>query len=1298
MADETKRFIIETIYNNQGLKEYAADLNLVRNLSKNFSTSLSKDAVLLEKTITESFDRQGNKILKTTALISDQGNKVRINFSATKDGIEAVSQSIVEQGAQIRSIVRPLSDVGTKITTLTAINKGFSRTFGDEFKKASLIVEQLPAKISQKQTTLDGKTFTIPVQQFSTVVATADGQLKKLTQTVETLPNGMKNIKRSISDVTNSFKSLKDVEVAPKSFETFNQQLTEFSQNSAQLEKASRFFTAGLSSSARLIDLSSNQLIKNGQAVLRTTAIFEDNGKRIKTIFDSTGQSTQKVSQSFQHMSASSQSLGQNLRELVRRAGLVIPVWLILRSAIVGVLNVIRDSIKFLIDWEFQMAQIRIVSNNTQEEIQNLSRSLLTLSRNLGISNKDIGEGAKLYVQQGLAIKEIIPLMDATAKLSLLTGRTITQSVEDLTAILKAYKLESTEAINVVDALTNVELVHAVTTADLTEALKQVASTAATTGVSLSSLIGFVTAIKSETRDTANRVGLSLRTMFARLSTSSAEAIQTLTGVPFFLDETGKATTKVTPVMRNLDSIITELAFVFKTLTNAEQAQVAQLVGGTHRLNQAFALFNNFTEGIQAQADALFSLGKADKAIGILTDTMELRIKKLGGAWDEFIASVADTSLLKKATGFLTEQIQGLTAIVNPDEAFRTGVLDALTQSQQNAVRQQGFADALLEVKQRAEELAKIIERNPKAIDDARIQTAIWAEQINKVGKEFGVSIDRSVELPGQLAESLTQQLSKIKELSVQGALDVIRRDITKDLVNISTDIRKIIKENFSGQGLLGEGTFQGQGKGFADKIVTAGLGEELIEARRIFIDFQKGIFITGDQANKLKTTFKGLLNEADFAGFSKLLDEMIKGQESLNNIESRRSQILDGINKKLEEQNSIQQSNNLTQEQIEEKLLQIERDGIKNQSARLLILNQEIEFLKSQGSTLEDSLETKLRNLETEKLTLEVSRKKAEIESRQNIALNKLRTQGATELQIQIQELAFLKKRKELGEDVADDIIKQEQGIAIARQNLEKDTIRTLIDSENELLDIQGANDLEKIRTTVELERRLGIERKGIDALKQQLDLLKAITKESQKSREEKFKELRQAIAQKRKEQDPFRQARLDFEESNLTFQAQFAGFSQKEIDKILRPEETVKDLLPSSILNLAKENDSLGTNIFDLSRTIESLAEAVLREESQKLSLAGVSPILNPEVQTKPTIVQPSQPRIVIAPRPGTQPNIVFQSGAFQIEISETDPQKVNEQLSEAFDKARRQIVDNFNTKGTNENNALRKFTEEF
>ncbi len=173
-----------------------------------------------------------------------------------------------------------------------------------------------------------------------------------------------------------------------------------------------------------------------------------------------------------------------------------------------AVCRMMSSGIKFLIEWEYQLAQIAIVGKATKSQLNALSGALLQVAKDFGVSYKDLGEASKLWAQQGRAIEEIIPLMKATAQLSKLTGQTTAQSVEDLTAILKAYNIEAKDSVTIIDGMTNAMLNHAITAQDLASAYKQVASTASALGVSFESLTGYITAIKAVTRDSGSKIGM----------------------------------------------------------------------------------------------------------------------------------------------------------------------------------------------------------------------------------------------------------------------------------------------------------------------------------------------------------------------------------------------------------------------------------------------------------------------------------------------------------------------------------------------------------------------------------------------------------------------------------------------------------------------------------------------------------------------------------------------------------------------------------------------------------------------
>jgi len=192
-----------------------------------------------------------------------------------------------------------------------------------------------------------------------------------------------------------------------------------------------------------------------------------------------------------------------------RRVLIVVPMWALFRGIMQGVIGTLKEGFQFLVDWEYEMAQIRMVTQASSDQMKSLSISLLNLAKNLGISHKDLGEGAKLWIQQGRAIEEVIPLMDTTAKLSMITGRSMRDSVEDLTAVMKAYNIEAEESMRIVDSLTNVEIKHAITTDVLVAALKNSAAVAAQMGVSFEQLQGIITASHTVTRSAGSKVGVA---------------------------------------------------------------------------------------------------------------------------------------------------------------------------------------------------------------------------------------------------------------------------------------------------------------------------------------------------------------------------------------------------------------------------------------------------------------------------------------------------------------------------------------------------------------------------------------------------------------------------------------------------------------------------------------------------------------------------------------------------------------------------------------------------------------------
>ena len=635
---------------------------------------------------------------------------------------------------------------------------------------------------------------------------------------------------------------------------------------------------------------------------------------------------TTSVIGEFKRASTMTESYGETMNRLFKRALLTIPVWMTLRLVIQSISRLFKSSIKFLIDWEYQLAQIAIVGNSTKAELKALSNALLQISKDFGISNKDLGEASKLWAQQGRSMEEIIPLMRTTAQLSLLTGQTTSQSVEDLTAVLKAYKIEAKDSLTIVDTMTNVMLNHAITAQDLASAYKQVASTASSLGVSFASLTGYITAIKAVTRDSGSKVGLTLRTMFSRITTSSAKAIQNLASIPLYLDKTGRTTFAVTPRLRDLDTIISELSLKFNSLGNAQKSQLANLIGGVRRQNQVFALFDNFTEAVKAQTDALFGLGKSSKAIETLTNTAKISIDRLKNTWFSFVDAVASSEVIINILNAFRISIEALDKVLAPDKYNYNKQSQSLSDQNDEYARTIQYIKGIQETQKSILGLDELRVRATKAqrkeIDE---QANIYRKAFNEASKKQGVTF--RVNETGGL-DNLTNELAdlngQVSDLNIQTKVKQELNSIKATALSTGQIIGKLLDKFSVNLGPIA--------------------GDLYKNLQKISKDFKNVQLIPESEINKIKQVTQ------QFAGLSK------EEKQSLDSLLNDYQQNLALVNNKEAATKKVVEQLENEKKTIEDILLEYE----KTNEIKKLVLEDEIERLQQAGALGSEILKQK--------------------------------------------------------------------------------------------------------------------------------------------------------------------------------------------------------------------------------------------------------------------------------------------------------------------------------------------------
>jgi TP901 family phage tail tape measure protein len=390
---------------------------------------------------------------------------------------------------------------------------------------------------------------------------------------------------------------------------------------------------------------------------------------KITTTFDKEGVATGKqVEETFKNINAivpKSQTIMGDFGNVMRKALIVAPVWILLRGAIMGVMQTLQALPASAIAWEKEMAQIQRVGKGTGAEYAILSTRLLDLAKTYGVTTASMGQGAALWAQQGKSLSEIVPLMETTIKLSLITGKTVSESVEDITAIMKSYKIEANETSSILDKLIKVEQEHAITTDVLTDAMKKAAPVAAQFDISFEKLLGIITATHVATRASGGEIGNAWKTIFARMATSAIPAIQNIAKVPVYMDKLGNSTYQNTGTFRDWGNVLDEVMVSMGSLNETQQIALTSALAMKRTLNYLLAAYQSWDEGVKATVESLNSFGVADKSLNILLGTTASKAEQLKSSWSEFgVTLINNGQIIKDSIDLLKAMVSGLNDMV----------------------------------------------------------------------------------------------------------------------------------------------------------------------------------------------------------------------------------------------------------------------------------------------------------------------------------------------------------------------------------------------------------------------------------------------------------------------------------------------------------------------------------------------------------------------------------------------------------------------------------------------------------
>ena len=331
-----------------------------------------------------------------------------------------------------------------------------------------------------------------------------------------------------------------------------------------------------------------------------------------------------------------------------------------------GALNMFSQAFSsawtYVKDLDQSLNNIRIVTGKSNEEMEKFAQNANKAAKALGSSTTDYTNASLIFYQQGLAEKEVKARTETTLKVANVTKQSTDAVSEQLTAIWNGYKVSAEEAELYIDKVAAVAASTASDLEELSDGMSKVASMAQAMGVDIDQLNGVLSTVISVTRQDASVVGTAFKTIFARMGDLAVggedEFGVKLGEVSGKLQQMGIDVLDQTGNLRDMGTVIEEVAAKWDTWTEAQQQAAAGALAGKRQINNLLALFENWDMYESAVATSQNSEGTLQEQQDTYMDSLEAKFEQISASAERVYSAIFDSESMKDFLEILAEVIE----------------------------------------------------------------------------------------------------------------------------------------------------------------------------------------------------------------------------------------------------------------------------------------------------------------------------------------------------------------------------------------------------------------------------------------------------------------------------------------------------------------------------------------------------------------------------------------------------------------------------------------------------------------
>lgn len=350
------------------------------------------------------------------------------------------------------------------------------------------------------------------------------------------------------------------------------------------------------------------------------------------------------------------------------------------------VIEALQDMYRQVYDIDSAMVNLRKVTDETAPRYERFLSGAAKSAKELGRSISSLVEQTADWAKLGYTLDQSEELAKLSSIYSNVAEVDDATAVSDMVTAMKAFNLETKDAVRIVDSLNILGNKFATDAASLGQGLSNSASALSVAGNDLYQTLAMITGITEITQD-ASGAGNALKISSMRIRGMKGSLEELGEEVDETVDSISKVQTQILNLtggkvnifdesgeFRNYYTIMKEIADVYHTLTSTDQASLSEILFGKNRGNQGAALIQSFQSGQieKAYQTALDSAGSAAEEQDRWLQGLEAKVEQFKATWQELSMTVLDSDFLKGMVDAGTTVVEILTKIIDLVGLFPT--------------------------------------------------------------------------------------------------------------------------------------------------------------------------------------------------------------------------------------------------------------------------------------------------------------------------------------------------------------------------------------------------------------------------------------------------------------------------------------------------------------------------------------------------------------------------------------------------------------------------------------------------